>query len=122
MKSKNVGTEELMEQSFIPAGLSILRGRSVRRYERIRPPMSKGVCPPWLDELAQECWQAYGPVLIEMGVLSVVDEPQFAMIRERWSVYRRAAADLQTSLVSEDRFGQAKPNPAADVAHTALSD
>lgn len=80
-----------------------------------KAPASSGRAPRGLGEEAGRFWRRYAPVLAELGVLTLVDEPALHMAAEHYEVALRAATQLHTEeLIVEGHDGPRK-NPLAQI-------
>jgi P27 family predicted phage terminase small subunit len=100
-----------------PTALKVLSGDRPDRVNRAEPQVPAGEieAPPWLGGQARDEWDRLAPVLIRMGVLTVIDVDSLGVYCEALAHYQQAArlVDQSAVLIGGQR-GLVK-NPAMQV-------
>jgi phage terminase small subunit len=101
----------------LPTRLKILKGtRSdrVNQREPAFPLAAKGGRPPrWLGTYGRELWRELAPVLIDRGVLTIVDIPAFTLLCDEWDIFRRDPVDNGARDRLRKLFGEFGVTPSA---------
>lgn len=101
-----------------PTAVKQLAGNPGKRPINVgepKPPASTARAPRGLGDEAAHFWHRYAPVLAELGVLTLVDEPGLQLAAEHYEVALRAAKQLHDEeLTSEGRDGP-KKNPLTQI-------
>jgi P27 family predicted phage terminase small subunit len=107
-----------------PTAIKQLRGVKPSRINLDEPKLdaSDGACPEWLVDEAQEVWHTVAPMLIEHGLLSVVEEEQLAVYCTAVALHRQAAREVERDgLIVNGAMGGKVKNPALTVLREAAT-
>jgi P27 family predicted phage terminase small subunit len=120
-----------------PTALKLLKGNPGKRpVNKAEPKPELGLPDPpdHLDSVALEEWNASGPGLARMRVLTLSDKAIFAAYCEAWSLNRRTWQQLKRSIeaagdalgggliYSNKRSGVTKTNPLVPLAQSSAND
>lgn len=106
-----------------PSHLTLIDGnRGKRRIKKEPKPeaLANLRAPSWLDAFSREFWKRHAPELSRLGLLSILDRDLLSAAAERWSVYRRAARELKTSLIQSTEANGRICKPESAIARQAL--
>jgi P27 family predicted phage terminase small subunit len=106
-----------------PFNLKLIEGNREKRPIKKEPKpeaLANLSAPSWLDAFGRQFWKRLAPELARLGLLSVLDRDLLSAAAERWSVYRRAARELKTSLVQSTKANGRIGKPESAIAKQAL--
>lgn len=76
-----------------PTALKLLQGNPGKRVLNESEPkperLSLTDAPPYLDEAGAAFWDKYAPKLVKLGLLTELDEPEFAAACQQESLYQK---------------------------------
>ena len=110
----------------VPTALKVVRGNPGRRPlppDEPVPPAAELHCPPELKGRARKYWNKRAPVLLEAGLLTVVDTPLLAEMCETEAEYWDARDDVRKNgqrLIGYTEAGQVhRENPCVKIGSDA---
>jgi P27 family predicted phage terminase small subunit len=106
-----------------PFELKLIEGNRGKRPIKKEPKpeaLASLSAPSWLDALGREFWKRHAHELARLGLLTILDHDLLSAAAERWSVYRRAARELKTSLVQLTEANGRIGKPESAIAKQAL--
>jgi P27 family predicted phage terminase small subunit len=76
-----------------PTQLKVLHGNPGKRQLNENEPKPEtanaAAAPEWLDDVGREFWDEYAPELVKLGLLTLLDVPEFAAACEQHSLHRK---------------------------------
>jgi len=111
-----------------PTALKVIEGnRGKRKLEPEKEPQPKlGLPQPprWLSKLAKQEWRKRGKQLLELGLMTELDEANFAAYCQAYADLQEAQAiiDKEGAIWVSKKSGYAQAHPAVAMKHKAMAD